>query len=287
MAVSSMRGDKDRDVRQAAGAAVEFLTSEGPATLRVLTLGGFEVWRGDDQILASEWGGRRTKDLFKLFVIHRHEPVVRDVIIETLWPDFALETALNNLNVTVSTLRRVLEPWLAPREPSSYIFSEDGSHRLNASELDLDVDRFTELGRRTLELVSARRWQETVQTGGAAAATYRGEFLPENRYDDWTTIERERLSHLYGQVLFATARGWAGVGRLEEACQVCRELLHLDPFGEEVHRSLMRYLALLGRRAEALHQFEECRRSLEGDLGVAVSGETLELHRRIQAGEPV
>jgi DNA-binding SARP family transcriptional activator len=71
-------------------------------------------------------------------------------------------------------------------------------------------------------------------------------------------------------------------GRYEEAIAYGQRILSLDPLREEVHRELMRYHQLAGRRAGALRQFELCRRVLREELDIEPMPETIALYRRIR-----
>jgi len=53
---------------------------------------------------------------------------------------------------------------------------------------------------------------------------------------------------------------------------------------EEAHRERMRLLARLGRRSEALAQFDVCKRVLAEELGVEPAAETVRLYQRIREG---
>ena len=56
----------------------------------------------------------------------------------------------------------------------------------------------------------------------------------------------------------------------------------LAPWQEEAHRTLMRLLAVDGRRSAALAQYETCRRALARELDVEPSAETIALYERIR-----
>jgi DNA-binding SARP family transcriptional activator len=286
-ALAAAHDDPAKNVSSAARGMLDELLGAGPPPLQVETLGAFRVRRGDEPIDGPAWGGSRIKDLFKLLVVHRGQPLIRDVAAEALWPDLPADTALNNLNVTMSALRRVLEPWLRSRQPSAYIISEEGAYRLVPGTYSVDADRFAEAAGTALVLAAAEDWEAVIGPAREARDAYAGTFLAENRYDDWAVVEAERLANMYGDMLFAMARACAALGNLDEACDRARELLHLQPFAEEVHRFLMRCLSRRGRRAEALYHYNECRRLLEEELGVAVSRTTRDLHRQLVAGEDV
>ena len=60
-----------------------------------------------------------------------------------------------------------------------------------------------------------------------------------------------------------------------------------QPRPQAAHRRLMAAYARTGRRGHALRQFLACRRALVAELGVEPGVETVELQRRVLAGDPV
>jgi hypothetical protein len=77
------------------------------ADLRIQTLGPFQVWR-QGEILT--WPTQKSKALFQILLVEPGRLVSTDQILEYLWPDLPPRKAQNNLWVTVSQLRRVLQP---------------------------------------------------------------------------------------------------------------------------------------------------------------------------------
>ena len=70
-----------------------------------------------------------------------------------------------------------------------------------------------------------------------------------------------------------------------EAAIPCAELLlRRDPLREDVHRRLIRLYAEVGRRSDALRQYDVCRSRLEQDLGVEPLVETALLAAAVRAG---
>ena len=118
-------------------------------------------------------------------------------------------------------------------------------------------------------------------------ALYRGPFLdglslteaPD--FELWLTAARESYAQAFlrraGEVLAAlTERGaWA------EIVEFARGALDRDPTHEGINRSLMDALAQLGERAEALRQYETLKATLQSELGVEPSPETLALRDRL------
>ena len=72
-------------------------------------------------------------------------------------------------------------------------------------------------------------------------------------------------------------------GVTERALVVGRRWLELDPLHEPAHRLLMELLARAGEPAAAIHQYQDCVRILDRELGVVPLPETTELYETIRA----
>ena len=112
--------------------------------LQIQVLGPFRLWRKGELISNEAWPTYKSQMLFKILLTERGHLVPADRLIEYLWPDLTPKQAQNNLWVTTSQVRRVLQPDLPPRTPSAYILSQRVGYTFNqASVYWLDVDAFT------------------------------------------------------------------------------------------------------------------------------------------------
>ena len=89
------------------------------------------------------------------------------------------------------------------------------------------------------------------------------------------------LRELMLQRLSLLAGHYAATGDLPHAIAGCRRLVELEPWREEAHRQLMRWLAQNGQRNAALVQYEICCRALAEELGVEPDEATRCLHARL------
>lgn len=76
---------------------------------------------------------------------------------------------------------------------------------------------------------------------------------------------------------------WANSSACASAAQAV-SASSLAPWLEEAHIQVMRLLARVGRRSEALVQYHLCRRLLASELGVQPAAATNDLYRRIRDG---
>jgi LuxR family transcriptional regulator, maltose regulon positive regulatory protein len=114
---------------------------------------------------------------------------------------------------------------------------------------------------------------------------YRGDYLLEDLYEDWTMIERERLSNAYVDMLDRLTAHYLETGQLKESIEACYRTLEKDRCHEDGHRTLMRCYARLGQRGRALRQYHLCEGILGREYGTAPSPETQALRRSITAGK--
>jgi DNA-binding SARP family transcriptional activator len=125
----------------------------------------------------------------------------------------------------------------------------------------------------------------------SAAGRFRGELLEGlvlsdcYRFQEWCTAEREAARSLRIRVLQAVVRGLAKSP--EEALPFARQRVAVDPMTEAAHAAVIRLLAELGRKREALAQYETCSRILSQELGSKPSADLLEARTRIGAAPNV
>ena len=122
-------------------------------------------------------------------------PVPRDTLVGDLWPDADDESARNNLRVALSRLHDALDPDRPSGSPGYFVEARGDVLALRQDAIEAwdltDVARSRagrprgrppgRVGRGHLALLEA-------------LALYRGEFLPETRYDEWAIAIRTRLA---------------------------------------------------------------------------------------------
>lgn len=254
-------------------------------TLYIQTLGSFHVWRGSEEIAPKDWQREKARQLLQLFLTHRRELLNRDQIIEMLWPDLDPETAGRDLKVVMNALNNALEPYRSPRATPFYIMRHGSSYGLNLSAgYWLDVEEFESLAAKGRALAEARQ-PEAMELFRQAVDLYKGDYLAECLYDDWSSAERERLLALYLRTGSQFARMLAENEAYEESIDVCEKVLARDRCWEEAYRLLMFCYFKQGRRPSAIRTFEKCRQTLQEELGIEPMADTVRLYQQIAGPE--
>ena len=118
----------------------------------------------------------------------------------------------------------------------------------------------------------------------AAIDLYSGELLPQDRYEAWAEERRAQLRGLYLSQLLDLAALYKGRKEFGEAIEALGMVVAQDPTHERAHVELMRLYALLGRRREALSQYERLKDVLFTEFGAEPEAATARLHEEIWAG---
>jgi DNA-binding SARP family transcriptional activator len=244
--------------------------------LRARLFGRFEVFRNDEALSLGRNG--KALAILKYLLANRARPVSQDHLMGWLWPESNLKKARWSLNSAIHALRKLLgdSPSAAP---VNYVLLEEGYYRLCSDvQVITDVDEFDaryEEGRR---LAKEGRREEAAAEYEKATALYRGDYLVEDLYEDWTMVERERLIDAYIDMLGRLAVHYYETDRCQQSIGACYRILQKDHCHEESYRLLMRCYVNLGLRGRALRQYRLCERILGQEYDTAPSPETQALY---------
>ena len=170
--------------------------------------------------------------------------------------------------------RQSLRQALQRLHPLTNIFSSSDPLRLSGS-VAVDV----------LEL------RESLTRGEIGSSDSSGWLLEGLLFDDcpdfleWLLIERSRLEQMRIGALSSEAQRLEGAGKPLAALRIALQRLELDLISEAAHRQVMRLHDALGDRAAALRCFKSCVDTLNRELNIAPTEETLILARQIEHGE--
>ena len=256
----------------------------GP-TLRVRFFGYFEMFCDEEPVPLGRNG--KALCILKHLLANRDRPVSQDYLMGWLWPESNLKKARWSLNSAVHGLRKLLAR--CPASSSlNYVLLEEGHYRLCPGvRVSTDVEEFDARYERGRHLEAAGREEEAALEYEAAVGLYRGDYLVENLYEDWTMVERERLTNSYVDMLGRLAGRYMGVGRAQEGIGACFRVLEKDRCHEESYRMLMRCYAGMGQRGRALRQYRLCETALRGEYGMVPSPETQALYERLLGDDKV
>lgn len=275
---------RDRAMRQAVDEALTRLRAPAPTSLRIHLFGTFEAERDGELIGDQEWKTRQVRTLLKYLLLQRHRPVSQDELVEILWPGRDPTSGAANLKTTVKTLRQVLEPLLEGARSTFIVRSGQSLRFVDAGRCWLDVDEYDRLSDQARDHEAASRVPDAIALLDQAVALYRGDLLEGDRYEDWSTLERERWREIHLEVLERLSALHVWRRDYRRAIDMVQRILALDRLRETAYRLLMQYALARGDGPAAIRAFQTCERLLREELGVAPQPDTTALYERARAG---
>ena len=223
-------------------------------------------------------GGGKQRALLALLLIHPNESLATDRLIDELWGEEPPTTAAKIIQNHVSQLRRALG------DDRLQTLARGYSLRVGPGELD--VDRFRQ------RLADGRSAQAAGDPERAslllreALAMWRGPPLAEFTYETFAGHEIGRLEELRLSTLIERIDVDLALGRHLDLVGELETLVAQHPLQERLRGQLMLALYRCGRQAEALHVYQDGRRTLVDELGIEPGEPLRRLEQSILTHDP-
>ncbi len=216
-------------------------------SLRLLK--GFTLLVGENRISLSS-----SAQQLLAFLALQDRPRTRTYVARTLWPEATTTRANANLR---SSLWRALRT-----EPG--IITASAQEMALAGDINVDIHEAISHAHRLLDKSSVCEDILTRHTRDALSA----DLHPEWSDHEWVLLEQEQYHQLRLYALEAMARRLTALGRHGEAVAAGLAAVQAEPLRESAHRVLIDAHLAAGNRAEAQHQYDQCRRVLLDELGL-------------------
>ncbi|MCB0111567.1 MAG: bacterial transcriptional activator domain-containing protein [Caldilineaceae bacterium] len=256
--------------------------------LYVQTLGGFRVWRHDEEIATTAWGREKAIHLFQFFITMRRQYVHKEQIMDRLWPELDLDKGDRDFKVALNSINKALEPEREPRTDPRFVKRYGLAYGIDFEHVWLDTEVMEQLIAAANQIMLEKQGnvELAIACYDAAVKLYHGDYLPERRYEDWTSAERERLQLLALNTMTTLADLLLRRTPLESV-RLAQRVLAVDPVWEDAYRVLMRAFVAQNNRPKALHVYERCVAVLDEEFGVEPLPETTTLYEQIHQGVDV
>lgn len=254
-----------------------------PSSMSVYFLGTFRVCL--DGGFVEEWRNAKSKLVLKYVIAHKERAIAKDFLMELFWPNTDPECARNNLNVAIYNIRQVLKQ--QGRNTRTIIY-KDGHYGLNPEvTVWTDLDAFLDVVDRASALAEAGETAKEVSLLASLDDLYGGDFLEEDRFEDWIMPLRQRFRDLYWEALHKRADYAFAKHRYKQSIDIFKTMLAIDACDEHVHARLMTCHARLGQHHLAMRQFNKCVDALARELDIGPDAATVDLFERIRRREVV
>jgi DNA-binding SARP family transcriptional activator len=226
-------------------------------SVEIRLLGRFSVALGGVEISPDSWPSLRAAHLVQLLSLADPHQLLREQVIDALWPQLDPEAGAANLRKAAHHARQAM------RHKDAVLLRGGQVVLCPGRTVTVDAARFE----RAADAALARRDPAAC---AQAASAYDGELLPGSQYEAWTEEARAHLRSRYIELLRAGSQ-WE---RLAQA----------EPMDEPAHRALMKREIEGGNRAAAIGWYSRLRTALQQGLGVSPDRETEALYELCVAG---
>ena len=234
------------------------------AQIRIETLGHFCVWRNHQKIESKEWARDKTIQLLQYLVSNRKRNALhKEKIMDGLWEDWNDR----DFKVALHGIHKVLEPERLSRTESEYIIRQGVSYQIDLEKVWIDVEALE-------KSISKTAYK-------AAIALYKGSYLPNRIFEDWTSEEREKTQLLILSAYITLAEILLEENPLE-SIRLAQNALAIDATWEDAYRIQMQAYIIKGNRPQAIKTYMKCEVILEEEYGISPLPETKKLLKEIE-----
>jgi DNA-binding SARP family transcriptional activator len=261
----------------------ETAPSEEVSHIRVHLLGPFSLIIGGRNVASGMPGQVQT--VLKYVLSQGGHPVSKDALLDLLWPETDPAVTGSRLRVLMHTLRRGV-PCDALGFRDFLVLSGSNFSVNSQARLWIDVDNFEQSWHAGWRLQRSGDTAAALKEYERAEALYKGDYLEDDPYADWTLLRREALRDAYSTILTMLASMSLEAGDYTGAIIWAQKLLSQDNCREDAYRFLMMSHQRLGQTGRANHWYNMCVRTLARELGMEPSPETQILHHTMSESAP-
>ena len=243
--------------------------------LQVRMLGTFSVTLNGESIDDNENRSHKVWLLLAYMIYRRRDVVTQEELFNLLWngeqgstnPANALKTIFYRVRSTLNQLYPDVGHDLIVRRGGSYAWNREANVRLDIEEFEALYQKGQEEEEKRLDCY--RR----------AAELYRGDFLEKISSESWVSPISAYYHNCYIRLTLDLLSLLERHALWEEAVELCRRAMAVEPYHEALCRHWMNALLKLGRHKEAIAVYEAVSKRLFDDLAVMPSEQLLSLYR--------
>ncbi|MBQ6685366.1 MAG: winged helix-turn-helix domain-containing protein [Firmicutes bacterium] len=243
--------------------------------LRVQMLGELTLTLGEKKISEGQNRSKKMWALLAYLLYHRHRTVTQDELLELLWGSGSGHNPVSAMKTAMHRTRALMDD-LSPSLGHQLIIKKGGGYGWNNDyPMELDIDAFEQLchsgGDSDPSLLEDRL---------QALQLYRGNFLNRMSSELWVIPPTTYYQNLFIQTSQKILPYLKESAYQDQATEICRNVLVIDPYNESIYRYLIQTKLDQGDQQGAMSLYEDLNHRLSSDFGVMPSEETRALYRK-------
>ena len=243
--------------------------------LFINTLGNFSIQYGDTIISDNNIRSKKVWLLIIHLICLKGHPVSRQRLINVLWGDDpSINNPENALKITLHRARIQLDS-LYPNAGHQLILHDSNGYLWNPEvPLISDCEKFERLCK-SAEEDEQKRCEEIKE----AISLYKGDFLSKFSSETWIIPLSTYFHSLYVETVLSLCPMLFNQDRNNEAAEICRTAINIDPYHEPLYQKLIQALINMGELKAATAAYNELSEKLFNDFGIKPNDETTSMYR--------
>jgi two-component SAPR family response regulator len=247
-----------------------------PWPVKIYALGNFRIEVDGKPLQFSRKAQKKPLELIKALIALGGKGVSETRLTDALWPEADGDLAHQTFKTTLHRLRKIIGN-------DQVLVLRDGRLILDDRHCWVDVFACEQL-----LAEDEGQWEKSLsrQRGNIdrikkAIELYKGSFLVNETEYSWMVSMRERMRSKFIINISKYINYLHQQGDNKEAIDYCLKAIEIDNLAEEFYQKLMISYVKLGRKAEAISVYEQCKRTLNSIFGIDPSNETTEVYQSI------
>ncbi len=231
--------------------------------IRIQCMDGFCVFLPGRDGQEMKWRTKKARELFAYLFHLQGNSVSREALIELLWPESGMKSAIALFHTTLYSIRQTF----TQEGLEELISYENKKYSLNMQLVDSDL---AELNAYIHDLTACENNPEQM------IQLYPGSYMGNSGYL-WSYGMAKELENQYLSVLRSGASKRTAQERPEAAILFFQRILEADPYNEEIVKQLIICLYKSGKQAEAKQQYDRTQKLYREDLELDFTGSFQEI----------
>lgn len=224
------------------------------STVQIHLFGAFEILKDGNQALQQLRQAKKTRLFLEYLILKRDAPVPHEELLSMLWSERESRNPATALRTLLHRYRSIVDE-AGVSELSDSVITLRGAYQWNPS-LQCTIDAF-EFER----LCNTARGGDLSDEARAelyesALALYTGPLLADSRGEVWVVPKSVYYHDLYLETLLALIELLKARGAYHRITLLCHKAMDVDQFDERLQYELMLALAKIGKKREALEQYQ-------------------------------
>lgn len=240
-------------------------------SLYIRCFGGFTVSYNGKPV---NFPTQKAEEILAYLVNCGRDAVMRDLIIEDLWPGMYLVNGINNFHVNLYNMRKAFKAI----DLGDICIHSKGRYYLNPEHVYCDAWQFDGI----MELLRACQFQN-MSLLEQASELYRGQYFGMNDYS-WSAERQYQYEHCFETVQNKLYDMYMEQGRYSKAVYAMRRLISVNPLSPEPYEKCIHAYLRGNQPSAALNHLLMLEQIYIKELGEPLPGSLLEIKHMLTSG---